>query len=58
MGLEAQEPSCLSVGRERAELLLVASEAGEAVEIARSRGQSLRTWLEPARQRSTGIFWS
>jgi hypothetical protein len=54
MGLEAQEPSCLSEGRGRAELPPVALEVGEAVEIARSQGQS-RTWQEPGRQRSEGI---
>src|SRR6516225_11740445 len=49
MGLEAQELSCLWVGRGRAEP--VALEVGEAAEIARSLGQS-RTLREPGRQRS------
>ena len=42
MGLEAQELSCLWVGRGRAELASVALEVGEAVEIARSREQFRR----------------
>ena len=42
MGLEAQEPSCLSAGRGRAELPPAALEVGEAVEIARSREQFRR----------------
>jgi hypothetical protein len=46
MGLEAQELSCLWVGRGLAELPPVALEVGEAVEIARSPGQSC-TWQEP-----------
>jgi hypothetical protein len=54
MGLEAQELSCLWVGRGRAELPPVALEVGEAVEIARSRQQS-RRWQERGRQRSRGI---
>src|SRR5262249_60391611 len=57
MGLEAQELSCLWVGRGRAELPPVAWEVGEAVEIARSPGQSC-TWQEPGRQRSSGISCS
>jgi hypothetical protein len=56
MGLEAQELSCLWVGRGRAELPPVALEVGEAAEIARSLGQS-RTLREPGRQRSRGIPW-
>ena len=54
MSLQAQEPSCLSMARGRAELPPVALELGEAVEIARSQGQS-RTLQEPGRQRSRGI---
>jgi hypothetical protein len=48
MSLQAQELSCLSVGRGRAELPPVALEVGEALEIARSQGQS-RTWQELGR---------
>jgi len=40
MSLQAKEPSCLSVGRGRAELPPVAWEVGETVEIPRSREQS------------------
>jgi hypothetical protein len=54
MSLQAQELSCLSVGRGRAELPPVALEVGEALEIARSQGQS-RTWQELGRERSGGI---
>jgi hypothetical protein len=51
MSLQAQEPSCLSVGWGRAELPPVALEVREAVEIALSRQQS-RRWQERGRQRS------
>jgi hypothetical protein len=57
MGLEAQELSCFWVGRGWAELAPVALEVAEAVEIARSQGQS-RTLQEPGRQRSSGLSCS
>ena len=56
MALEAQELSCLWVGRGRAELASVALEVAEAAEIGRSRRKS-RTLQEPGRERSRESSW-
>jgi hypothetical protein len=56
MSLQAQELSCLSMGRGRAELPPVALEVAEAAEIGRSRGK-FRTLQEPGRERSRESSW-
>ena len=56
MALEAQELSCLWVGRGRAELASMALAVAETAEIGRSRGKS-RTLQEPGRERSKESSW-